>query len=86
MPDNQIRPRHHSNRTTVTTALGKQAVDILSLPGVTGIAEGLCEGAPSIKVFVDKEPTEEARIILHELHGIPVVLERSGTFRVSQPD
>jgi len=71
---------------TVTAALGKHAVEILSLPGVTGIAEGICDGKPCVKVFVEKEPTEKARLIPHELDGIPVVLERSGTFRASQPD
>ena len=50
----------------------------MSLPGVTGVAQGLEEGAPCLKVFVVEKTPELEQQIPKALHGYPVIVEQSG--------
>lgn len=54
---------------------------IMSLPGVVGTGQGLCEGKPCIKVFVIKKTSELDQIIPHTLDGYQVVVEETGEIR-----
>lgn len=54
---------------------------LLSIPGVVGTAEGLCEGQPCIKVFLARKTSELLRQIPAVVEGYPVAVEETGEFR-----
>ncbi len=54
---------------------------LMSIPGVSGTAQSLCEGQPCIKVFVIKKTPELEQKIPSILGGYPVVIQETGKFR-----
>lgn len=66
---------------TVEAALKKHTEALMSLPGVVGTAQGICEGRDCIKVFVRKRTPELERRIPPVLEGYPVDIEETGEFR-----
>ena len=44
-----------------------------------GIAEGICDGQPWIKVFVERGHSGEAGMIPLQADGIPLAVELTGT-------
>ncbi len=54
---------------------------LMSLPGVVGTAQGLCNGKPCIKVFVSKKTPKLERKIPKTLEGYPVVIQETGKFK-----
>jgi hypothetical protein len=54
---------------------------LLSIPGVVGAGEGLCKGAPCIKVFVIKKTPELEKKIPDTLEGYPVEIEETGEIK-----
>lgn len=54
---------------------------LMSIPGVLGTAEGLCEGKRCIKVFVAKKTPELLRQIPATVEGYPVAVEETEEFR-----
>ena len=54
---------------------------LMSIPGVSGTAQSLCEGQPCIKVFVIKKTPELEQKIPGILDGYPVVIQETGKFR-----
>ena len=60
----------------------KQHTDqLMSFPGVVGIAIGESESKPCIKVLVVKKTAELSNKIPSNLEGFPVVVEETGTIR-----
>lgn len=53
---------------------------LMSIKGVVGTAQGLCDNRPCIKVFVIKKTAELEQKIPRVLDGYPVVIEESGEF------
>ncbi len=53
----------------------------MSIPGVVGTGEGLCNGNPCIKVFVIEFTQELEQKILNILEGYPVEVEETGEFK-----
>jgi hypothetical protein len=71
---------------TIDAVLATHTDALMSLPGVAGIAQGLCEGKPCIKVYViDKTPQLEQDIPT-TLGGYPVVIEKTGEIRALPDD
>jgi len=66
---------------TIKEVLKKHTKELMSLPGVVGTGQGLCEGKPCIKVFViDKTPDLEQKIP-KTLDGYPVAIEATGPIK-----
>lgn len=66
---------------TIEEALKALTDRVMSIPGVVGTAEGLCEGRPCLKVFLAKKTPELLRQIPAVLGGYPVITEETETFR-----
>ena len=66
---------------TIEAALKEHTSELMSLSGVVGTAQGLCDGHPCIKVFVIRARPALARKIHAILAGYPVVVEETGTMR-----
>ena len=54
---------------------------LMSIEGVTGTAQSICNGKPCIKVYVlEKTPKLEKKIPV-TLEGYPIVIEKTGEIR-----
>jgi hypothetical protein len=62
----------------VIEVLREHTDELMSLPGIAGIAEGLCHGSPCIKVLVIKKTPELEEKIPSMLEGYPVMIEETG--------
>ena len=58
---------------------------LMSVPGVVGIAQGLCDGKPCIKVFVARTTPDLLQAIPASVEGYPVAVEETGEFRPFAP-
>ena len=65
---------------TIEEVLKEHTEELMSIPGVVGTGEGLCDGKPCIKVFVLKFTPELEQKILNILVGYPVEVEETGEF------
>ena len=68
-------------KETVEAALSKHAGDLLAVPGVVGVAQGLCDGRPCITVYVVEKTPGSAQKIPAALEGYPVVIEETGEIK-----
>ena len=66
----------------IEKVLKEQTKKLVSMPGVVGTGQGLCDGRPCIKVYVIKETPELDQKIPRTLEGYPVVIEETGEIRV----
>jgi hypothetical protein len=66
---------------TIEAVLKKHTEALMSLPGVVGTAQGLCEGRDCIKVFVRQRTPELEQRIPAVLEGYQVSIEESGEIR-----
>jgi hypothetical protein len=66
---------------TIEAVLKKHTKTLMSLPGVVGTAQGLCEGRDCIKVFVRQRTAELEQRIPAVLEGYEVSIEESGEIR-----
>ncbi len=66
---------------TIVEVLKEHTEELMSLPGVVGIAQGLCDNKPCIKVFVIEKTPELAQKIPNSLEGYPVMIEETGEIR-----
>jgi len=57
----------------------------MALPGVVGVAEGVCDGRPCIKVFVARKTPDVLKAIPGSVEGYPVAVEETGDFRPFAP-
>jgi hypothetical protein len=55
--------------------------ELMSIPGVVGTAQGLCNNNPCIKVFVIEKTKEIDQRIPDELDGYRVEVEETGEFK-----
>lgn len=66
---------------TIEEVLKEHTNSLMSLPGVVGTGQGLCDGEPCIKVFVAKKTPELLRQIPSSLEGYLVAVEETGEFQ-----
>jgi hypothetical protein len=66
------------HRKTIEEVLKENNSKLLSVPGVVGTAESLCESNPCIKVYVIQISDEFIRQIPQIIDGYPVVVEEIG--------
>ncbi len=66
---------------SIIEVLKEHTDELMSIPGVVGTAEGLCDDQPCIKVFVIKNTPELEQKIPPVLEGYTVNVEETGEFR-----
>ncbi len=66
---------------SIKAVLKEHTNSLMALPGVVGTAQGLCDGAPCIKVFVVKKTPELLKQIPSVLEGYTVEVEETGVIR-----
>ena len=62
----------------IVKVIKEHAKTLMSIPGVVGAGQGLCEGKPCIKVFVIKKTPELVQKIPNTLDGYPILIEETG--------
>ena len=67
--------------TAIEEVLKDHTQELMSLPGVVGTGQSLCDGQPCIKVYVVNKTPELAKQIPKTLEGYPVVIEETGEIR-----
>ena len=65
----------------IEEVLKEHTKELMSLPGVVGTGQSLCDGQPCIKVFVVNKTPELEKQIPQALEGYPVVIEETGEIR-----
>ena len=60
--------------------------DWMAIPGVEGIAIGLFEDKPCIKIFTSSKPQQLRANIPSTIEGYPVVIEETGEFRTLEQE
>lgn len=81
-----VNADHHGKEGSMTTktveeVLREHTGRLMSLPGVVGTAQGLCEEVPCIKVYVEKKTRGLLEKIPGSIDGYPVEVEESGEIR-----
>ena len=69
------------SKKTIEEVLKEHSSKLMSIPGVVGTAQSLCEGQPCIKVFVSKKTVQLEQKIPKTLEGYPVVIQETGKFK-----
>ncbi len=70
----------------IEEVLKEHTEELMSVPGVVGTAQGICNSRPCIKVFVVEKTKEIDKRIPDELDGYPVEVEETGEFKVLPED
>jgi hypothetical protein len=78
--ENTVNSRRDSKmpKKTLEEVLKESNNKLLSIPGVVGTAQGLCDRKTCIKVYVIKKSPELARQIPVSIDGYTVVIEETG--------
>ncbi len=66
---------------TIVEVLKEHTEELMSLPGVVGTAQGLCNDKPCIKVYVIEKTPELAQKIPDIIEGYQVVIQETGEIR-----
>ena len=66
---------------TIEEVLKEHTEGLMSIPGVVGTAQGLCDAKPCIKVYVTNKTPELDQKIPKNLEGYPVEIEETGEIR-----
>lgn len=69
------------SKKTIEEVLKEHSSKLMSIPGVVGTGQSICNGQPCIKVFVSRKTEELERKIPKTLEGYPVVIQESGKFK-----
>src|SRR3970040_3190614 len=65
----------------IKKVLEEHTNELMSIKGVIGTAEGLCNGKPCIKVYVIKKTRQAIQRITTRLGVYRVIIEETGEFR-----
>ena len=65
----------------IRDVLKRHTDELMAVPGVVGIAEGLSQGRPCIKVFVVDKNSEVVMQIPESIEGCLIQVEESNEFR-----
>ena len=78
--ENRVEGQKMTTRT-IEQVLQEHTGELISLPGVVGVAQGLDDDKPCIKVLVIEKTVELEQKIPKVLQGYPVVVEQTGEVR-----
>ena len=70
---------------SIDQVLQEQRDSLMGLPGVVGIALGLCSGELCIKVYVAKKTTDLLKQIPAQIEGYTVDVQETGEFKALDP-
>jgi hypothetical protein len=73
-----IRRVNRMPQKTIEEVLRESNSKLLSVPGVVGTAQSLCDSKPCIKVYVIQISSELTRQIPDMIGGYPVIIEEVG--------
>ena len=65
----------------IAEVLKEHTAGIMAIEGVTGTAQGLCNGRPCIRVYVVRKTPELTTRIPASIEGYPVDVEETGEFK-----
>jgi hypothetical protein len=65
---------------SIEEVIKDHTIELMSIQNVVGIAQGLCNNKPCIKVFVDKRMPESEQTIPEIIEGFRVDIVQSGIF------
>lgn len=68
-------------KKTIEEVLKEHTNKLMSIPGVVGTGQSLCNGQPCIKAFVSKKTVQLEEKIPKTLEGYPVVIQETGKFK-----
>jgi hypothetical protein len=68
-------------KKTIDQVLAEHTPSLMSIRGVLGTAQGLCEGTACIKIYVAKDVPELWKRLPACIEGYPVSLEETGDFQ-----
>ena len=71
---------------TIEAVLEEHTPRLMSLPGVVGVGQSLCAGAPCIKVFVVEKTPELVERIGVRIEGYKVEVVATGEIRALNSD
>ncbi|HKZ22032.1 MAG TPA: hypothetical protein VJ165_02395 [candidate division Zixibacteria bacterium] len=83
--DQQSKPDQMTNKP-IEEVLKEHTPHLMSIPGVTGTAQGELDGKPCIKVYVVKETEELKKQVPKEIEGYPVEIQESGVIKPMNDD
>lgn len=66
---------------TITQVLKEHTQELMSISGVVGIAQGICNGEPCIKVYISEKTPEVSEKVPAFLEGYPVMIEKTGKIK-----
>jgi len=66
---------------SIEQVLKERTPELMSMPGVVGTGQGLCDGQPCIKVFVKQKSPELESKIAEILEDTKYAIEETGEFR-----
>jgi len=69
------------SQVKIEDVLKEHTDELMSLPGVVGTGQGLCDGNPCIKIFVMELTPELEEKIPKSINGYKVVVEATGQFQ-----
>ena len=78
--DQPSKSNQMSNKS-IEQVLKEHTPHLMSIPGVTGTAQGELNGKPCIKVYVVKETEELKKQIPKEIEGYSVEIQESGVIK-----
>lgn len=67
---------------TIEEVIKEHTEELMSVPGVVGVGQGLCDSNPCIKVLVIEKTPEIDKKIPHVLDGYKVMIEVTGKILV----
>ena len=70
---------------SIEEAIKEHSEELMSIPGVVGVGQGLCDNNPCIKVYIIKKTPELDKRIPALLEGYEVSIEITGEIR-AHPD
>jgi hypothetical protein len=81
--DSAMPEKRHSSPKSVYEVKAEHELDILKMPGVTGIGIGQSDSKAglAIKIYVERLTPELKKRLPTHLEGYPVVTEATGEFR-----
>jgi hypothetical protein len=81
----------HQTKTTVVVhtienVIKEHTGELMSIPGVVGVGQGLCDNTPCIKIYIIRSTPELDRKIPAVLDGYRVSTEVTGSIRAHPDD
>lgn len=78
---NDSQEKNKMTTKAIEDVLKEHTKELMSIPGVVGTAQGLCNGKPCIKVFIEGKTPGLDKKIPDVLEGYKIEVEETGEIR-----